>query len=675
LTSAPSSQPEAPPETLAARIRELPDQPGIYIFKDAAGKVLYVGKATSLRKRASSYLSRSHEPRLAAMMAEAADLEFVVTDSASEALLLENNWIKRRRPRYNILLRDDKTYPYLKLTVQERFPRIAFTRRIRGDGAEYFGPFLPGGLARKAIKLVQKLFLVRVCQIEVDGRLPRPCLYHDMHRCLGPCVAALTTAERYGEAVQQARLFLAGRNDALVRRLKGEMWEAAEATDYESAARLRDTLAEVEAIGERRKLSSVAGEDVDVYGVHVGGGNAAVAVLVMRGGQVLDRRELFWEGVGDVSAELLLSQVLPQIYDRTSFIPKEIHLPSPIEGEEELLAWLSERKDEKVYLRLPSRGAKAERVALARHNAEMAHRRRFRGEQVPPGAAALARHLAALLEPPRRIEGFDISHFQGGETVASLVVWEEGKMRKSDYRSFNIRGLDQADDFAAMRQAVERRYRRRLEEVGDMPDLILIDGGRGQLNAALAALADLGVEETPIVALAKREEELYLAAAPEPLRLPRGDAALQLLQQVRDEAHRFAVSRHRRRRSARVLHSRLDDLAGIGPRRRKQLLTRFGSLDKIRAAPRQELLDALGPTLGARVFTQLHEGEAAEGPPREPLGPSGDPLGAGEPLGVAGEPLGAVAGATAVAGAAAEEPAAVEEKNRARRSSRRAGLS
>ena len=604
----PPQQPPTPPpqpESLAERIRELPDRPGIYIFKDAAGKVLYVGKASSLRKRAVSYLSREHEPRLAAMMSEAAEVEFVVTDSPAEALLLENNWIKRRKPRYNILLRDDKTYPYLKLTVQEPFPRIAFTRRILDDGAEYFGPFLPGGLARKAIKLVQKLFLVRVCHIEVDGSLPRPCLYYGMHRCLGPCVAALTTPELYAEAVQQARLFLAGRNDVLVRRLKREMWEAAEATDYERAAQLRDTLAEVEAIGERRKLSSVAGEDVDVYGVHVASGHAAVVVLVMRGGQVLDRRELFWEGVGHISAELLLSQVVPQIYDRTTFIPKEIHLPAPIEDEEALLTWLSERKGEKVYLRLPSRGPKAERLALARHNAEMAHRRRFRGQEIAPGAAALERHLC-LLDPPRRIEGFDISHFQGGETVASLVVWEEGKMRKSDYRTFNIRGLDQADDFAAMRQAVDRRYRRRLEELGEMPDLILIDGGRGQLNAALAALADLGVEETPIVGLAKREEEIYLTDRPEPLALPRDDAGLRLLQQVRDEAHRFAVSRHRRRRSARTLHSRLDDLAGIGPHRRKRLLTHFGSLEKVREAGLAELVGVLGPTLGPRLFEQLH---------------------------------------------------------------------
>jgi excinuclease ABC subunit C len=600
-------------EYLAQRIRELPDKPGIYIFKDAAGKVLYVGKAKSLRKRVTSYLSRDHEPRLAVMMAEAVDLEFVVTDSESEALLLENNWIKKKKPRYNILLRDDKTYPYLRITLQDEYPRIAFTRRIRDDGAEYFGPFLPGGLARKAIKLVQKLFQIRVCRIEIDGSLARPCLYYDMHRCLGPCVAGLTTKPAYDEAVTEARLFLAGRNEQLAKRLKREMWEAAEAEDYERAAHLRDTLAEVEAISQRRKLSSVEDEDLDVYGVHISGGNAAVASLIMRGGQVLDRRELFWEGVGHVTPEFLLSEVLPQVYDRTTFIPKEIHLPVAIDGEEALIDWLSERKGERVYLRMPSRGPKADRVALAMHNAELAHKRRFRGLKVAPGATALERHLS-LEEPPRRIEGFDISHFQGGETVASMVVWEEGRMRKSDYRSFNIRDLTQPDDFASMRQAVERRYRRVLEETGAMPDLILIDGGRGQLNSALAALAELGVEETSICSLAKREEEIYTPELPEPLRLGRDDAGLRLLQEIRDEAHRFAVSRHRARRSARTLHSRLDELAGVGPRRRKLLVQTFGSPQGVKEASLEDLQKALGPAMGKRIFSQLHE-EAHSGPP------------------------------------------------------------
>ncbi|HSN87223.1 MAG TPA: excinuclease ABC subunit UvrC, partial [Thermoanaerobaculia bacterium] len=310
---------DEPLTPLAERIRSLPDRPGIYIFKDAEGKVLYVGKAKSLRKRASSYMTRDHEPRLAAMVSEAVDLEYVVTDSEAEALLLENNWIKNKRPRYNVLLRDDKTYPYLKLTMRDESPRIAFTRRIVNDGAEYFGPFLPGGLARKAIKLVQKLFLVRVCRIEVDGSWERPCLYYDMHRCLGPCVARLTTKEAYDAAVEQARLFLSGRTEQLVKQIKKEMWEAAEGMDYERAATLRDTLSEIESVSQRRKLSSVDEEDVDVYGVHISAGNAALVSLIMRGGQVLDRRELFWEGVGHISPELLLSEVLPQIYDRTTF--------------------------------------------------------------------------------------------------------------------------------------------------------------------------------------------------------------------------------------------------------------------------------------------------------------------------------------------------------------------
>ncbi len=595
-------------EALIARIRELPDRPGIYIFKDAEGKILYVGKATSLRKRASSYLTREHEPRIAAMMFEAVDLEFVATDSPIEALMLENNWIKSKRPRYNVLLRDDKTYPYVKLTLGDDYPRIAFTRRIREDKSDYFGPFLPGGLARKAIKLVQKLFQVRVCRIEIDGGLTRPCLYYDMHRCLGPCVAELTTKAAYDEAIQQARMFLAGRNEQLLRRLKKEMWEASEELDFERAARLRDTLNEIETTSQRHKLSSVEDEDLDVYGVHVAGGDkggAAVAVLVMRGGQILDRRELFWEGVGDISPEHLLSEVLPQIYDRTTFIPKEIHLPVPIEGEEALLEWLCEKKGEKVYLRLPSRGPKAERVALAMHNAALAHKRRFRGVEEHPGAASLAKHLE-LDAVPRRIEGFDISHFQGGETVASMVVWEEGRMRKGEYRSFNIKDIKQPDDFASLHQAVDRRYRRRLEEIGEMPDLILIDGGRGQLNAALDALSNLGVEETPIISLAKREEEVYVPALPEPLRLLRNDAGLRLLQEIRDESHRFALSRHRNRRSANTMRSKLDDLAGIGPRRRKLLLTQFGSAQGVRNATVEELQGALGETVGRKIFAQLH---------------------------------------------------------------------
>ena len=589
---------------LEERIRRLPDRPGIYVFQEAGGKALYVGKAKSLRKRVVHYLSGDQEPRLAAMVAEASELEFVVTDTEAEALLLENNWIKRSKPRYNILLRDDKTYPYLKLTGDD-YPQLVFTRRVREDGAQYFGPFLPGGLARKAIKLAQKLFQVRVCSIEIDGKLPRPCLYHDMQRCLGPCVDGLTTKDDYDAAVAATRQFLDGRNETLVRGLRSQMRLASDRLEFEEAARLRDTAAEVESIGQRRKLSSVHGEDVDIFGCAVHGGKAALVSLVMRGGQVLDRRELFWEETEGLDAAALLDEVLPQLYDRTTFIPKEIHLPMAIEGDAALTEWLQQRKGERVYIRMPSRGPKAQRVALANRNAELAFRRRFRsGVEAREGARALQAALE-LPDEPRRIEGFDISNFQGDQSVASMVVWEEGKMRKSDYRSFNIKGLDGPDDFAAMRQAVERRYRRVLEEVGAMPDLILVDGGRGQLNAALEALALLGVDETPVAGLAKREEEVFLPSLPEPLRLARRNAGLRLLQTIRDEAHRFAVTRHRRKRRRRALGSRLDEVPGVGPKRRRQLLRAFGSLQGVTEADLEALQAEVGPALGQRIYDSV----------------------------------------------------------------------
>ena len=593
--------------SLEQRVRELPDRPGIYVFQDEESRPLYVGKASSLRKRVASYLSGPHEARIATMIQEAADVEVVVTDTEAEALLLENNWIKGRRPRYNILLRDDKTYPYVKLTLDE-FPRVAFTRRLRDDGATYFGPYLPGGLARRAIKLVQKLFEIRVCRIEIDGTLPRPCLYYDMGRCLGPCVDGLTTGEAYDRAVAGAKLFLAGRNDELLRGLRKEMASHAESLRFEQAARTRDLILEIESVTQHRKLSSVRGEDVDIFGVHAESGNASVCLLVMRNGQVLDRRELFWEGMEEVSEEAVLSEMLPQIYERTTFIPREIHVPFPIDGQEALAEWLSERKGERVYMRLPSRGPKAQRVDLARRNAALAHRRRFRTDRIDEMQAESLMEPLGLTDLPQRIEGFDVATLHGRETVASMVVWEQGKMKKAEYRSFNIRDLQKADDFASIHQVVLRRYRRRLEELGAMPDLILIDGGRGQLNAALSALVELGVEETPVVGLAKKQEELYLPDRPDPLRLQRRDPGLRLLQQIRDEAHRFAVSRHRKRRVRKSLTSELDGIPGIGPRRRKLLLRTFGSVEKLKQARPEELKAALGPSLGSRVFSALATG-------------------------------------------------------------------
>ena len=586
------------------RLREaidaFPDQPGIYFFLDAEGRTLYVGKAKSLRKRVGSYLARELEPRLQGMVAEAVDAGHLVAGSEREALLLENNFIKQRKPRYNVLLRDDKTYPYLKLT-KESWPRLVFTRRIRSDGAEYFGPYLPGGLARRAIKLTQKLFGIRVCHLEIDGSLPRPCLYWDMKRCLGPCVAGLTSAADYARAVEGARLFLSGKIAPLAKRLRGEMEEAAEQLEYERAARLRDLLQEVERQGDRATLSSVDEEDADLFGVSIHGAQAAVSILIMRGGQVLDRRELFWEGAQRPTAETLLAELVPQVYDRTSFLPKEIHLPVTIEGDEALADWLSEKKGERVYLRYPARGPKAERLRVAGKDAEFAFRRRFRvAGEAEPAVRSLQQHLD-LPDPPRWIEGFDISNTQGEESVASIIVWREGRLRKGDYRSLNLRGLVGPDDFRSIEQAVERRYRRLLEEIGEVPDLILIDGGRGQLNAALAGLARLGHEEVPVVGLAKREEELFVPGAPQPLRLSRHDAGLQLLQRIRDECHRFALARHRARRSKRSLRSVLDEVSGIGPVRRRELLRRFGSVDAVMAASEEDLRRVVGAPVAARL--------------------------------------------------------------------------
>jgi excinuclease ABC subunit C len=594
---------------LRERIADLPEQPGIYWFLDGEGKTLYVGKANSLRKRVASYLARELEPRLAGMVAEAADVEFVVAGSEREALLLENNFIKQRQPRYNVLLRDDKTYPYLKLT-REPWPRIVFTRRIRDDGAEYFGPYLPGGLARRAVRLVQKLFGVRVCRIEIDGSLPRPCLYWDTRRCLGPCVAGLTDETEYARAVEGARLLLAGKIEPLVRRLRREMEEAATALDFERAARLRDLLREVEPQGERASLGSVAGEDADLFGVAVHGARAAVSILVMRHGQVLDRRELFWEGEHSPSPESLLTELLPQIYDRTTFLPKEIHLPVAVEGDESLAAWLAERKGERVYLRYPARGPKARRLAVAAKDAEYAFRRRFRVRD-ESDVEALQR-LLGLPEPPRWIDGFDISNTQGRESVASIVVWREGRLRKGDYRSLNLRGLPGADDFRSIEQAVERRYRRLQEETGELPDLVLVDGGRGQLNAALAALDRLGADGLSVVGLAKREEEVYLPGEPVPLRPPANDAGLQLLQRIRDECHRFALARHRTRRSKRSLRSLLDEVPGIGPVRKRALLREFGSLQAIGAAELEALAKVVGIAAAQALRSRL--GEAGDSP-------------------------------------------------------------
>ncbi len=580
-----------------------PDEPGIYLYRDAKGKILYVGKARSIRKRLASYFSAGPKhPKTEALLAEFETIDTVVAKTESEALALENAFIKKHKPRYNILLRDDKTYPYIKVTTGEEWPRAFVTRRVLKDGHSYFGPFLPARTCRGAMKMVQRMFQVRTCRIEIDGTLPRPCLYHDMHACLGPCVAGLTTKTAYDDAVRDVVLFLSGRNDELAPRLRAKMDAAADAEVFEMAAAYRDCLRTVEELAQKQRVQSLAGEDVDVFGDFADGGNLAVAVLHVRGGAVLDTRELFWEGLGDVDPEEFWAALLSQYYDATTFLPREVHLPDDVSGEAlaPLEVWLSERRGSRVEIRTPKRGVAFDRVRIARDNARTSHVRRFRTvrESGEKATLALAKALA-LDRRPARIECFDISHLQGSETYASCVVFVDGLPAKEEYRVFRIE-RSVPDDFASIAEAVSRRYGRLREEDGPMPDLLVVDGGKGQLSAALAALDRVGIE-LPAVGLAKREEELFVPGRSLPIVLPRRNAGLRLLQRARDEAHRFGLKHHRKARSRRTLESPLLAAPGIGPGTVRKLLAVFRNEEAVLAATDEALAAAAGKSIAARL--------------------------------------------------------------------------
>jgi excinuclease ABC subunit C len=588
----------------------LPDAPGVYLFRGPRGKLLYVGKALSLKKRVASYFVRGAESsKVAALLSAYRDLETIVTNTELEALLLENTLIKKHRPRYNVCLRDDKTYPYIKITTGEAWPRALITRRVEEDGHSYFGPFW-GGLARRILRMITRHFLIRTCTIEIDGRLPRPCLYYDLHACLGPCVAGLTTKAAYDEAVQDVLLFLQGRNRELSGRLEGKMLRASAQENFEMAAAYRDALRTVADVSQHQLVQSLKGESVDAFGFFEAGGDVSLCVLVIRGGVVQDRREFFFEKSEEVDPAAFLEAFLPQFYDVNPFLPEQIHLPVAIDRPELVEEFLAARRGARVRVRVPLRGAAAERVALAATNAQERHRVRFRR---PGGPEALAvERLARVLDlptPPRRIEAFDISHLQGTDSVASLVVFEDGKPRKSDYRLFGIasQSLLAPDDFRAMGEAIGRRYRRLRDETGQMPDLVLVDGGRGQLQAAVAALDRLGLS-LPAAGLAKRQEEIWVPDRPAPIRLSRKDPALQLVQRLRDEAHRFAISRHRGRRTRRMRESSLTDIPGIGPTRARRLLSRFGSLSGLASADPKSIEKAVGPVAARAVLEYFEQG-------------------------------------------------------------------
>jgi excinuclease ABC subunit C len=603
-------------EDLKDQIARLPEQPGVYLWGNAAGDTIYVGKARTLRDRVRSYMGAwGASPRHDALLEEIATLEVILTDSVMEALALENNLIKQRTPKYNILLRDDKNYPYLQLTTSEAFPRVLVARRVEKDGDFYAGPFLPAKLARRTMGLSHRLFGIRSCNEVITGNRPRPCLEYDIKRCIAPCVGAICSEEQYGVAVANTKLLLEGRNDELIKTLRDRMVEAAGAERFEEAAQLRDSMKTVQILRDRQqKVATAQLGDRDVFGLKVGPSGGVIQVFVMRGGRVVERVELSTEpGAVDGGERDVLEAALQQFYD-VRVAPSEINLPLDIEDSDALEAWLSERSGRRVKILVPQRGDKRSLVELATRNAELSYRTRF-NEMTAAHFDALEtlRSVLGLSSIPRRIECFDISTIQGSETVASMVVCDDGRMKKSEYRKFRIRGAAGSrqlaagipsfgsDDFAAMREVVQRRYRKVMEDGGPFPDLILIDGGKGQLSAAYEGLEAIGLGNLIAVGIAKKEELLFMRDRQEPVALAENDPALLLIQRIRDEAHRFAVTFHRKARSMRDLRSELDQVPGIGPRRRRALLTAFGSLAGVRRATREEL-DAV---VGAKAATAV----------------------------------------------------------------------
>jgi len=579
----------------------LPETPGVYLFKDAGGTVLYVGKARNLRSRVRSYFleSRWADAKTGSLAREIADLETILVGNEREALALEHNLIKQYRPKFNVVLRDDKTYPYIKFTAAERYPRVYFTRRIKKDGSLYFGPYFPAGLARRILHFVHKRFMVPSCTVDLTRAHPRPCLQYYIKRCLGPCVQGLTTDDRYAEAARDVRLFLEGRRHDLIKSLEERMGAAAEKELFEQAASYRDLLRTLEDIEERQRIASAQGDDTDVLAYYAEPPLVAANLFHLRGGRVVDRREFYWEDLEEFDAQEFVTSLLKQLYLEAEYLPKAIHVSADFEDRELLEETLTGRAGHKVEICTPQRGSKRAFLDLVENNAKHSFEQRFR--VLKPTSKAIGEALQNALnlaEEPKRIESFDISHIQGTDTVASMVVWENGRMKKSDYRKFIIRGEEGGsgklprlnDDFASMREAVTRRYRRLLEEKKDFPGLILIDGGIGQLHAAAQALESLQIINQPMASIAKKEEILYVfGQEDEPVVLDRHSPVLHLIQQIRDETHRFAVTFHRQRRGKRQTETALEDIPGVGTGTAQKLLKEFGSVANLQRAGVEKL--------------------------------------------------------------------------------------
>ena len=598
--------------TLAEKLKNVPTNAGIYIHKNAAGKIIYVGKAKNLRNRVRSYFhsSRNHDPKTRQLVRLIADFEFIVVDNEVEALVLESNLIKKHKPRFNVFLKDDKSYPHLKLT-HEAYPKVVVTRKIVRDGSSYFGPFLPAALARQTLNLINRAFQLRTCEIEIDGKLPRPCLEYHLKRCLGPCVKGLCTSEEYQEAATDVRILLEGKNKELSKTLEQRMWHYSEQGQYELAAKYRDLRRTVLALSEKQKMATTAEQDVDIIGFYRENQRLALQLFTMREGRIVGRREFFWEDLTEddsFNASEFLGEVLAQYYS-TDYVPLEIHVPQDFEDREILEKALTERRGRRVRILDPKRGTKRSMVALVETNAKIAFEQRFR--VLKPDSQKVLEELQDLLELsyfPERIESFDISNISGSENVAGIVVFENGKPARSGYRRFIIKTVEGANDFASMHEAVFRRYKRQIAEEKPLPQLIFIDGGKGQLNAAAAAMRSMDLEAIMLVGLVKpprRHNEishlLIYGREDDPIPFDRNSLVFRLILQIREETHRTAVEFHRKRREKRDFSSELSEIPMIGEKRKMKLLRSFGSIERIANASQQELQPFVGRAAAAAI--------------------------------------------------------------------------
>jgi excinuclease ABC subunit C len=589
---------------LLEKVAQLPLAPGVYLYKDGNARIIYVGKAKILRHRVRSYFSGDHlaHPKTGSLIAEAQDVDYILVENEKEALALENNLIKQYQPRFNILLRDDKSYPYIKLT-KDNHAKVFVTRRLRKDGSTYYGPYFPANLAHRLVNFIHRYFLIPSCKVDLSRFHPKPCLQYHIHRCLGPCVEGLVTKEKYAQAVRDTRLFLEGRHGDLAKELRGRMEEAATDMRFEEAASIRDLLSTVEEMAQRQMMATANKDDADIFAYYAEPPLVAVNLFHMRGGAIVDRREFFWEDQHEFNAPEFFSSLLLQIYLDQQYVPASIHVPVDFEDRETMEELLREKKNRVVEITTPQRGQKKAMINLVETNAKHSFDARFR--VLKPSSKAIeeaAQDALNLPEPPKRIECFDISHISGTDKVASMVVWDDGRMKKADYRKFIIKTVEGNNDFASMAEVVTRRYSRLLEEKQPFPSLILIDGGLGQLHAAADALEAIGVINQPLASIAKREEIIYVYGQEnEPVVLDRFSPILHMIQQIRDEAHRFAITFHRTRRNAARLTSELDQIPGIGEKTRTKLLKHFGSSEQVRTASEDALSSQVGRAAAKRI--------------------------------------------------------------------------